>query len=105
MFRTASIVALVVFLLTIGADSSIAQSGESDYKAAYGSALAANTKAGELKNQWTRTGSSLVAAHKAAAAGDYAQAVQFSREAEALANASIAQTEREKTLWKESEIH
>lgn len=76
-----------------------------DFKAALASAEAANGKAGELKNQWTTTGAALSAAKKAADGGNYANGIQLAIEAEALAKASIAQVERERTLWKESELH
>ena len=104
MFRKSIIVVQVISSLAIGAATAFAQSTESDYKAAYMSAIAANKKAGKLRNQWTRTELSLLAAQKAAAAGDFSQAAQLSKEAEALANASIAQSVRENTLWKESEV-
>ena len=77
---------------------------EADYKAAYAAAEAANKEAGALRNQWTTTASTLAAAKKAADAGDFDRAVAQSKEAEALAKASIYQATSEKTLWKELEI-
>ena len=82
-----------------------AQTPEAAFKVAYASAQAANKNAGELKNQWTTTSAALAAAQKAADGGDFDAAAKLAKQAEALANASIAQVERESTLWKESELH
>jgi hypothetical protein len=82
----------------------IAQAPADAFKTAYAAAQAANKKAGDLRNQWTVTSTSLGAAKTAADGSDYETAMRLAKEAEALANASIAQTEREKNLWKESEI-
>ena len=99
-------VSLVVLLVTVlNATPMIAQSPADAFKSAYATAQAANKRAGYLRNQWTVTSASLAAAKAAADGGDYETAIRLAKEAEALANASIAQTEREKTLWKESEIH
>jgi hypothetical protein len=92
---------LLAALLTAG--SALAAS-EADYKAAYAAAEAANKEAGQLRNQWTTTASTLAAAKKAADAGDFDTAVAAAKEAEALAKASIFQATSEKTLWKELEI-
>ena len=48
--------------------------------------------------------SALAAAKKAAAEGNFDAAVATSKEAEALAKASIFQATSEKTLWKDMEI-
>jgi len=77
---------------------------EADYKAAYAAAEAANQQAGNLRNQWTTTASTLAAAKKAGDAGDFDKAVEAAKEAEALAKASIFQATSEKTLWKDLEI-
>ena len=82
-----------------------AQAPADAFKAAYAAAEAANKRAGELKNRWTTTSAVLAAAQKAADGGDYDTATRLATSAEALANASIAQVERESTLWKESELH
>lgn len=50
------------------------------------------------------TESALKAAKTAADAGDFDKALKLANEAEALANASIVQSEREKTLWKDAVI-
>lgn len=87
------------------AAAAMAQVPDEVFKAAYAKAQAASKKAGELKNQWTTTSASLAGAKKAADSGDYDTATKLAKEAEALANASIAQVQREETLWKDSELH
>ena len=95
---------LTVALVISGATSALAAS-EADFKAAYAAAETANKQAAGLRNQWTTTASTLAAAKKAADSGDFDQAVAQSREAEALAKASIFQATSEKERWKDLEIH
>jgi hypothetical protein len=99
-----SALSLATALLMAGATSVSAASSEPDFKAAYAAAEAANKEAGSLRNQWTVTAAALVAAKKAADAGDFDQAVAQSKEAEALARASIYQATSEKDAWKALEI-
>ena len=99
-----SALSLATALLMAGATSVWAASSESDFKAAYAAAEAANKEAGSLRNQWTVTAAALAAAKKAADAGDFDQAVAQSKEAEALARASIYQATSEKDAWKALEI-
>ena len=75
----------------------MAAGSEEDFKTAYAAADAANKQAGALRNQWTVTAAALAAAKKAADAGDFDKAVASSKEAEALAKASIYQATR---AWK-----
>jgi hypothetical protein len=91
-------------LLIAAATSALAAGSEADFKAAYAAAEAANKEAGALRNQWTVTAAALAAAKKAADGGDFDQAIAQSKEAEALAKASIYQATSEKTLWKDLEI-
>jgi hypothetical protein len=77
---------------------------ETDFKAAYAAAEAANKEAGALRNQWTTTMSALAAAKKSADSGDFDTAVAQAKEAEALAKASIYQASSEKERWKDMEI-
>jgi hypothetical protein len=77
---------------------------QADFTAAYAAAEAANKEAGALRNQWTTTGIALAAAKKAAAEGNFDTAVAASKEAEALAKASIFQAKEQKEAWKEMEI-
>jgi hypothetical protein len=90
-------------LLLAGSTSALAAS-EADFKAAYAAAEAANKEAAGLRNQWTTTAATLAAAKKAADSGDFDQAVAQSREAEALAKASVFQATSEKERWKDLEI-
>jgi hypothetical protein len=94
---------LTAALLISGAAPALAAS-EADFKAAYAAAEAANKEAGSLRNQWTTTAATLTAAKKAADSGDFDAAVAQSREAEALAKASIFQATSEKERWKDLEI-
>ena len=98
------LISLSSVLLIASAASALAASSESDFKTAYAAAEAANKEAGSLRNQWTVTAAALAAAKKAADAGDFDQAVAQSKEAEALARASIYQATSEKEAWKALEI-
>ena len=98
-----------IFIITLacillGATAAMAASSEADFKAAYAAAEAANKEAAALRNQWTTTAATLADAKKAADKGDFDQGVAASKEAEALAKASIYQATSEKTLWKDLEI-
>ena len=95
---------LATMLLTAGASSALAAASADEFKAAYAAAEAANRQAGTLRNQWTTTVSTLADAKKAADAGNFDAAVALSKEAEALAKASIFQATSEKDAWKALEI-
>jgi hypothetical protein len=97
-------VVLTLALPVGGAAPAFAAGSETDFKAAYAAAESANKQAAALRNQWTVTAAALTAAKKAADAGDFDQAVASSKEAEALAKASIFQATSEKDLWKDMEI-
>ena len=101
--RTSAFLVTSVMLIA-GAASALAAGSEADFKAAYAAAEAANKEAGSLRNQWTVTASALAAAKKAADAGDFDKAIASSKEAEALAKASIFQATSEKEAWKALEI-
>ena len=96
--------ALALTLLIARATSAFAAASETDFKAAYEAAEAANKQAGQLRDQWTVTATALTDAKKAADAGDFDKAVTSAKEAEALAKASIFQAESEKDAWKALEI-
>jgi hypothetical protein len=100
----ASFVSLLSVLLVAGATPVMAAGSEAEFKAAFAAAEAANKEAGSLRNQWTVTAAALAAAKKAADAGDFDAAVAQSKEAEALAKASIYQATSEKEAWKALEI-
>jgi hypothetical protein len=77
---------------------------EADFKQAYAAADAAEKQAGSLRNRWLATETALADARKAADKGDFDQAIDAAREAEALAKASIFQVTSEKEAWKALEI-
>jgi uncharacterized protein YbjT (DUF2867 family) len=99
-----STLSLALVLLITGATFALAASSEDDFKAAYAAAETANKEAGALREQWTVTASALADAKQAADKGDFDQAVASSKEAEALARASIYQATSEKEAWKALEI-
>ena len=100
-----SIFSLISVLLIGGTVSALAASSETDFRAAYAAAEAAEKEAGRLRNQWTVTAAALADAKKAAESGDFDQAISSAKEAEALAKASIFQATSEKEAWKNLEIH
>jgi hypothetical protein len=91
-------------LLIAAATSALAAGSETDFKAAYAAAEAAHLQAGALRNQWTVTAAALAAAKRAAEAGHFDQAAALSKEAEALAKASIFQATNEREAWRALEI-
>ena len=93
-----------LLLALLASTGACAASTEADFKAAYAAAEIANKDAGALRNQWTTTGIALAAAKKAAAEGNFDAALAASKEAEALAKASIFQATSEKTRWRDLEI-
>ena len=94
---------LSLILLSYGA-TGVHAATEADFTAAYAAAETANKQAGALRNQWTTTAATLAAAKKAAAEGNFDAAVAASKEAEALAKASVYQANEQKEAWKEMEI-
>jgi hypothetical protein len=102
--RPISLLLLATMLLAAGASSALAAASADEFKAAYATAEAANQQAGALRNGWTTTVSTLADAKKAADAGNFDSAVALSKEAEALAKASIFQATNEKQAWKALEI-
>jgi hypothetical protein len=95
---------VIAGLLVAASMPALAASSEADFKAAYAAAEAAEKEAGSLRNQWLTTEAALTDAKKAAAAGNFDQAVTSAKEAEALAKASIFQATSEKERWKDMEI-
>ena len=97
---------MIAALICLGVNASFAnaQAPDAAFKATLSEGEAADKTAAGLKNQWPATDAALVAARKAAAAGDFDTAIRLAREAKALAEASIAQAKREKDLWRDSEL-
>jgi hypothetical protein len=100
----ASLLSLSCALLIAAATAAHAAGSEADFKAAYAAAETANKEAGTLRNQWTVTAAALADARKAADSGNFDQATASAKEAEALAKASIFQSNSEKDAWKNLEI-
>ena len=94
---------IAAVLLIAGVVPALAAS-EDDYKTAFATADAAEKQADALRSKWTTTEARLVAAKKAAAAGNFDAAVAAAKEAEALAKASVFQATSEKDRWKDMEI-
>jgi hypothetical protein len=98
------ILAVASIMALVSGATSLHAATDADFTAAYAAAEAANKQAGALRNQWTTTAAMLAAAKKAAAEGNFDAAVAASKEAEALAKASIYQANEQKEAWKEMEI-
>ena len=92
-------------LLIAGATSALAASSEADFKAAYAAAEAANKEAGCLAQSMDHDGGGAGGCEKGRRQRRFDQAVAASKEAEALAKASIFQATSEKDAWKALEIH
>ena len=75
-----------------------------DFKAAYAAAETASKQAAALKTQWTTTVATLHAAQAAATAGKYDEAIALAKQAQALAEASIAQAKDQATAWRDGVI-
>jgi uncharacterized protein YceK len=103
--RTRALIRLAVILSVAGFATAAFAASADDFKAAYAKAEAANKQAGAMKDQWTTTASELKAAKKAADAGKFDDALKHAKEAEALANASIAQAKDEEKNWTKAVIH
>lgn len=98
------IVASALALSLAAAAPALAAGSESEYKAALAAAEKAEQEAGALRNQWTTTAQAIKAAQKEAAAGNFDKAAALARHAEALANASIAQSKEQATAWRRADI-
>ena len=103
MKRRGSIGLGLVIAVSALATAAVAASAD-DFNAAYAKAEAAEQQAGTLKNRWTTTETELKAAQAAAKAGNYDDATMHALQAEALANASIAQAKEQATAWTKAVI-
>lgn len=102
--RTRALVRLAVLLSLGGFATAAFAASADDFKAVYAKAEAASKQAHALKNEWTTTGKALKAAKTAADAGKFDEAVKHAQEAEALANASIAQAKEQEKLWPQAVV-
>jgi hypothetical protein len=96
---------LIAVALSVVAFAGVAFAASADdFKVALAKAEAADKQAYAFKNQWTTTEGDLKKAKAAAAAGKFDDAVKLAQQAEALANASIAQAKEQEKLWTEAVI-
>ncbi len=102
--RTRLLIQLAVVLCVGGFVTAAFAASADDFKAAYGKAETASKKALAMKAGWLTTSKELKAAKKAADGGKFDDAVKHAKEAEALANASIAQAEEQKKIWKDAVV-
>ena len=102
--RNRFLIQLAVILSVGGFITAAFAASADDFNAAYAKAEAAVKQAHALKNEWSTTGKEMKAAKKAADAGKFDDAVKHAKAAEALANASTAQAEQQKKLWKDAVI-
>jgi ribosome-binding protein aMBF1 (putative translation factor) len=102
--RTRTLIRLAVILSVVGMTSAAFAASAGDYKAAYAKAEAAAKQSHKMKTAWTTTDKALKAAKKAGDAGKYDEAVKQAREAEALAEASIAQSKEQAKMWQDAEV-
>ncbi len=89
--------------MTAFASATLAAASD-DYKAAYAKAEAAEKQAVQMKTSWTTTVNALKEAKQAGDAGKFDEAVELAGQAEALANASIAQAKEQQEHWREAVI-
>jgi hypothetical protein len=101
--RMSHLVMAAAMLSLTGLAAAIAGPAE-DFTAAYAKAEAASKQAVAMKTQWLPTAAALAAAKKAGEAGKYDDAIALAREAEALANASIAQAKEQAADWTNAKI-
>ena len=99
------VVGLTLILWLAGNTAPATAAGsETEFKSAYAAAESAETEAGGLRTQWTVTEAALTKAKEAAEKSDFDSAIEWAREAERLARASIFQATSEREAWKDREI-
>jgi hypothetical protein len=102
--RTRTLIRLAVLAFVAGfVTASFAATAE-DFKAVYEKAETADKQAAAVKNQWTTARAELKKAKAAADAGKFDDAVKLAQDAEALANASVAQAKEQQKLWPEAVV-
>jgi hypothetical protein len=93
----------ILVALLLPASAALAASAQ-EASDAFAAAKTLSDKAGANKNQWPATSAALLASKAASEAGRFDEALAKAKEAEALARASVDQTEREKAAWKDAVI-
>ncbi len=101
--RMRHLIAATAMLSLAGLASALADPA-ADFNAAYAKAEAASKQAAAMKTQWLPTVTALAGAKKAADAGRYDEAITLAHDAEALANASIAQAKEQAADWTQAVI-
>ena len=102
--RYSSPISLTAFVAAAGLTITALAAPADDFKAAYAAAEAASKQAAAMKTQWTTTVATLKAAQAAATGGKYDEAIALAKDAQALAEASIAQAKDQATAWKDGVI-
>ena len=102
--RSRTLIRFAVVLSLAGMTTAAFAASADDFKAAYAKAEAVAKEAVKMKYAWTTTANELKAAKKAAAAGKFDDAVKHAKQAEALAEASIAQANEQKKLWRDAVV-
>jgi hypothetical protein len=90
----------VAFVCGFGASAALAASAD-DFNVAYAKAEGAEKQAVQMKTSWTTTVSTLKSAKQAADAGKFGDAIALAQQAEALANASVAQAKDQQEHWRD----
>lgn len=101
---TRTLISLAVAVTVAGFATAAFAASADDYKAAAAKAEAAVKEAHAARNEWTTTGAAMKAAKAAADAGKFDEAVKHAKEAEALANASVAQAKEQQKLWPDAVV-
>lgn len=102
--RTRTLIRLAVAASVAGFAGAAFAASADDFKAAYDKAQAADKQAAAIHNEWTTTKAELKKAKAAADAGKFDEAVKHAKEAEALAQASVAQAKEQQKLWPEAVV-
>ncbi len=104
MSKLITAVACTILLATIGSPSFAQSSDEAGYRQAYEAALRLQQRALGYQNGWTVTTAAIKAAKEAADKKDFTAAAQLAGKAEALAKASVEQSESQKSIWQEAVV-
>ena len=102
--HTRTLIRLVVIASVAGFAGAAFAASADDYKTAEAKADAAIKQAHALRNEWTTTADAMKAAKAAAGAGKFDEAVKHAQDAEALANASVAQSKEQEKLWPDAVV-
>ncbi len=93
----------VAVCASLAASTALAGPAE-EFNAAYARAEAAEKQAVQMKTSWLTTVSTLKSAKQAAEQGKFDAALALAKQAEDLANASIAQAKEQQEHWRDAVI-